>query len=974
MKEIIFGIIEWWCCDNIEKKAGEDTLLKELKYNMYIFGRNAENKSIACKIENFNPYYYIKIPDNVKLNTETDRRRVKQKILNYIKDNFWMCNYKCKNCENEKQICECKNKKGDSQFNGNYFAKEYENSLIENECEFVKKKDIYLFNNEKEYNYIKIVFKNQTCFKKSKNIFKLPITIKDGNGPLFNNEKVKLYESNFEPFMRFAHIQDIKMAGWVKINKYKKAPNITRMDEYYVVDYKDIIGITKNEIPHFTQMSWDIEVYSKDNSFPSPKDPENEIFNIGVIFKNYKEKIIEKYLITNKKCNEIENVNIIKTETETELISKFIKLIKDKNPDILYGYNTDSFDFEYLIERCKVIEKDGGPKLLNHLLLNVSRFNEKATNYFKENSFICKLKKETFSSSAYSDSDFNRLYIPGRLNYDLLIHYKRGLKKYESYKLDYIAEKILGENKHEMSMKDMFKAVRNNEINYLTKTAKYCMQDTLLLQRLVDYQKILVGVIQLANITCVPVSYLLTKGQTIKVMSQIMKKAREMNYLVPHTNFNSNNYNIILKTRENIDYSLWEKYINCQIIIDCGKKEIEFEGKKFVVDNIISGKIISIKSNKEIDIISDTQLDENHIIYKFKEIKIKTEKSEIKIAPSNFHSIYIGDSEDSFTGACVLEPIPGIHLENIVVLDFASLYPTIMISRNLCFSSIIDGKEWTEEKLIENNIKYEKIEWEDNVEFSLHKKCQKWVSTLTKNDYCGKNGVFEEEYIIPLCKKMECKYKLDLAVQNLTYNESEIENEKLKCDFCKNKAYTKYKLKSTENETDKFYFCLTHDPLKKDRNAQDKLLTKKIKYSYIIVQPFYDNDGKLRCKGVVPSLLEDLYAERKNVKKQMKTADSHLKDILDSQQLSIKISLNSVYGFVSRNKGDLVKGELGKLTTSIGRNLINISKDYAENEFENFINNNHETINLNETIKLNETSNLTNTEIEMLKTKYNIQI
>jgi DNA polymerase elongation subunit (family B) len=65
--------------------------------------------------------------------------------------------------------------------------------------------------------------------------------------------------------------------------------------------------------------------------------------------------------------------------------------------------------------------------------------------------------------------------------------------------------------------------------------------------------------------------------------------------------------------------------------------------------------------------------------------------------------------------------------------------------------------------------------------------------------------------------------------------------------------------------------------------------------------------------------------------------DKLLKDILDMQQLAIKISLNSVYGFMGRTKGNLVKGELGKLTTAVGRKLIEQSRDFVEQEYNNMI-------------------------------------
>ena len=111
-------------------------------------------------------------------------------------------------------------------------------------------------------------------------------------------------------------------------------------------------------------------------------------------------------------------------------------------------------------------------------------------------------------------------------------------------------------------------------------------------------------------------------------------------------------------------------------------------------------------------------------------------------------------------------------------------------------------------------------------------------------------------------------------------------------------------------------------------------MEKEVYYRYVIVQP----EG-IKNKGVVPSLLEDLYKARKDVKKQMNQAkdDKLLKDILDMQQLAIKISLNSVYGFMGRTKGNLVKGELGRLTTAVGRMLIEKSKEFVEEEYNNTI-------------------------------------
>ena len=59
-------------------------------------------------------------------------------------------------------------------------------------------------------------------------------------------------------------------------------------------------------------------------------------------------------------------------------------------------------------------------------------------------------------------------------------------------------------------------------------------QDAYLPQRLVDKLMYMYNYIEMARVTGVPLSYLLTRGQSIKVFSQILRKARQHKLLVPN--------------------------------------------------------------------------------------------------------------------------------------------------------------------------------------------------------------------------------------------------------------------------------------------------------------------------------------------------------------------------------------------------------------------------------------------------------
>jgi DNA polymerase elongation subunit (family B) len=61
------------------------------------------------------------------------------------------------------------------------------------------------------------------------------------------------------------------------------------------------------------------------------------------------------------------------------------------------------------------------------------------------------------------------------------------------------------------------------------------VQDAYLPQRLVDKLMYMYNYVEMARVTGVPMSFLLTRGQSIKVFSQILRKARQKGLLVPNT-------------------------------------------------------------------------------------------------------------------------------------------------------------------------------------------------------------------------------------------------------------------------------------------------------------------------------------------------------------------------------------------------------------------------------------------------------
>lgn len=847
-QDIDFQIIEWWAQDEendlddqseSENGSNNGDERNNDHYAIRCFGVTKTGVSITCKITGFKPFYYVKVPD-------TFSKVHLHHFLKYIESGYMLRNFK------EPLVKE----------NHKYLST------------IVEKKDLFGFRNGRTYKFVKVVFNNYSAMMKSRYLFKKAISIENITK---RPTKFKLYESNFEPFMRFCHIKDILMAGWIRLpkGKYQLTRETATTQVEVTIDRREVVSLREHQdMANFLQASWDIEVYSYDRTFPDPKlkikqngeiTYPNEIFQIATTYKYTNDSdILVKHLLTLKRCEKIDDPNVVVEEckNERELIKRWSEIISKMDPDIFYTYNGDSFDCMYLVERAKLLNlvssKMSGNKtvLSGSLLSNLSRLSIRQAE----------IKKEYFSSSAYGDSEFNRVYIPGRLNYDLLIHYKRGMKKYSSYKLDNIASEILKQNKNDVSVKDIFNFYERGSLEDIKQIGEYCIQDTVLLQNLVDKQLILTNIMQLANVTFVPIGFLTTRGQTIKVYSQVLRKARQMDFLVPHTNFNEDSFSITLKMKDpNI---IGDEDIGQYIEVELGMVKNETTNK--TVRKTINAKIAEVIDETTIIVLSDTEIFEE---YYNRKLKYKRHEYVVSRLFTNDDAI-----DDSFTGATVLEPLPGMYLDdNVAVLDFASLYPTIMISRNLCYSTFVLDEKFSNIP----NVNYETISWDDTIEYKLRHTCEAiGKSGKTKGEVCGKQAYFE------------------------------IDNK---------------------------YYCRIHDLNKKQRTSDEKFQKRDVSYNYTIVQPHTDSDGNIINKGVLPALLEELYAERKRVKRQMvkAAADGNklLESILDSTQLAIKVSLNSTYGFLGRGQGNLILKELGSIVTSVGRMLIEESKEYAEGPF-----------------------------------------
>lgn len=241
--------------------------------------------------------------------------------------------------------------------------------------------------------------------------------------------------------------------------------------------------------------------------------------------------------------------------------------------------------------------------------------------------------------------------------------------------------------------------------------------------------------------------------------------------------------------------------------------------------------------------------------------------------------------QSSYEGAIVFDPKPGVYFEPIAVMDYASLYPSSMISENISHDSIVSAKEYD---LNDRLIKEDGNKEYDNLEDYNYTDIQYDVFKLIEEK--GKE------------EKKKVGYKV--------------------CRFAENKNGDKALLPRT---------------LKKLLKAR-KDTRKKIKYETIT-----RNDGK-ECYGLLKDK-GDLYevhdidteqyttvnkSEIKNVKE---TYNDFEKAVLDGLQLAYKVVCNSLYGQVGAATSSICYKELAASTTATGRKMVTLARDYTLDKF-----------------------------------------
>jgi len=416
------------------------------------------------------------------------------------------------------------------------------------------------------------------------------------------------------------------------------------------------------------KMERETKILEINNSLNSvfPRLEGDKVTFIGSTFMYYGEK--EPYFnhcIALNTCEKVENSVIESYSTEKEVLMAWQQLVQRENPDIVIGYNIFGFDYEFMFRRAQennCVEE----------FMKLSRNkNEVCANFDKEIGDY-KIEESTIQIAS-GQHDLKFIKMNGRLQVDLYNFFRRE-ENLTSYKLDYVAGHFIGDytKKIEHNLETGESEITTTNMTGLLESSFVHFEE---IGHSVDYyeggDKFLVTYVDKTSCKF-RINKIVNPDQQKKVRWCLAKDDVTPKDIFRMTNGTANDRSVIAK----------------YCIQDCNLVHYLFNKADILTGFIEMAKICSVPIN--------------FLVMRGQGIKLTSYiAKKCREKRTLMPVIEKGGLDEGYEGAIVLDPKCDLYLDNpVACVDYASLYPSSMISENLSH----DSKVWTKEYDLAGNL------------------------------------------------------------------------------------------------------------------------------------------------------------------------------------------------------------------------------------------------------------------------------
>jgi DNA polymerase elongation subunit (family B) len=377
-----------------------------------------------------------------------------------------------------------------------------------------------------------------------------------------------------------------------------------------------------------------------------------------------------KHIFVLGTCDDVEGASVYSYATEKELILGWLAQMKKWNPDILVGYNVFGFDEKYLWGRALEL------KITEHESMQcLSRLRDMEKEVA--------LEEKMLSSSALGDNMMYIMTAHGRLQVDLYHYIKRSFSL-AAYKLDSVCQhfmsgKLGGVDTNPPASDQKLGGVATWHLKTKATADVVVGRYVVLLDETGD-----VVVDKLKIVGVIPKEAVIVEAPTTDDLADLaastadaVKWATVKDDVSPQDIFR-------LQRGSAADRAKVAAYCvqDCDLVVELYKKLDVFNNAMAMANacSVPVGYIFTRGQGIKIESLI------------FKECYERGQC--VAVMPTQPRGAVAQDAE-SYEGAIVLTPTPGFYFKSPVgVADFASLYPSTIISENISHDSLVWAKDY----------------------------------------------------------------------------------------------------------------------------------------------------------------------------------------------------------------------------------------------------------------------------------------
>lgn len=457
-------------------------LQNEFDYKLTLFGRDVHGSLIRLNVTGFNHYFYIGTFQSLSILSGSDIfARLKSKyptIWNrYV--------YRVKAVSSECDFKRC--------------LRSSRNFRLQSVYGYKLPDDM-----ERYFNVYKIYVTRQCVISKLEHIIHAEFNRN------CTEKRVHIFETRVDWITRF--MADVKLEGsnWIEYNRNRLSVPVTNVRQ---------MSDNTLTIAPYTICSFDIECVSFDGTFPKPE--RDSIVQMAMVFAKQDTdsgNLIIDARITlslgncDRPISELYDAQVYEYTNEMELLIKFAEIVSNADPDIIMGYNIMQFDLPYFYNRAAVLGVcDRVSSLMSRTTVAAS-----IRNFTKHGPYGAQL---TYACA-----------IPGRVVFDMYT-FVRNEFKFSSYKLDDVAENLLGDRKIDVHHSEIGKM--SQSATGRRRLAEYCIKDAELPIRLAEHTKAVLTCIEMSRAIKVSIESVLYQQPQYKLYSAILHETIARNMLMP---------------------------------------------------------------------------------------------------------------------------------------------------------------------------------------------------------------------------------------------------------------------------------------------------------------------------------------------------------------------------------------------------------------------------------------------------------